>query len=339
MTKKVGAVLVAAFVAFVYLNNTSHLTDPVGAEPVLLAHRGVAQDFSREGLTGETCTAARMLPTPHEYLENTIPSMQAAFDYGADVVEFDVHRTTDDRFAVFHDWTVDCRTESSGVTREFALDSLQTLDIGYGYTADGGQTYPFRGRGVGLMPSMEEVLHTFPDRSFLIDVKGGDASEGALLADRLAELSPERQEQIMVYGGGVGVSVIRERLPRIRTIWRRRLKQCLIRYAALGWTGYVSSQCERSVVMVPANYAPWLWGWPDRFLQRMEAVGSRVFMIGDYQGEGFSQGFDDPKRLAKLPTDFSGGVWTDRIDLIGPAVGKEVPAVLSDSSNASERRP
>lgn len=40
--------------------------------------------------------------------------MQAAFDHGADVVEFDVHRTADDRFAVFHDWTIDCRTEYDG---------------------------------------------------------------------------------------------------------------------------------------------------------------------------------------------------------------------------------
>lgn len=338
MTKKRVVALLLVFVAFVYLNNTSHLADPIGNGPVLLAHRGLAQDFSREGLTGETCTAARMLPTPHAYLENTIPSMQAAFDYGADVVEFDVHPTTDNRFAVFHDWTVDCRTESSGVTRTFSLDSLQTLDIGYGYTADGGQTYPFRGRGVGMMPSMEDMLTAFPDRQFLIDVKGGDASEGALLADRLAVLPPERQQQLMVYGGGAGVSIIRERLPHVRTIWRRRLKQCLIRYMALGWAGYMPSACERSVITVPANYASWLWGWPNRFMQRMEAAGSRVFLIGDYHGEGFSQGFDDPARLTTLPATYSGGIWTDRIDLIGPAVGKATPAV-PDSATVLEQHP
>ena len=74
--------------------------------------------------------------------------------------------------------------------------------------------------------------------------------------------------------------------------------------------------------MVPANYAPWLWGWPNRFLQRMEAAGSHVFVIGDYAGEGYSQGVDDPGRLEELPAGFSGGIWTDRIDLIGPAVGR-----------------
>lgn len=52
----------------------------------------------------------------------------------------------------------------------------------------------------------------------------------------------------------------------------------------------------------------------------MESVESRVFLIGPYGGEGFSQGFDDPALVDELPSDFSGGIWTDRIDLIGPAV-------------------
>ncbi|MFC3523032.1 glycerophosphodiester phosphodiesterase family protein [Streptomonospora nanhaiensis] len=54
-----------------------------------------------------------MDPPEHPYLENTIAGMRAAFDAGADQVEFDVHRTADDRFAVFHDWEVDCRTEAA----------------------------------------------------------------------------------------------------------------------------------------------------------------------------------------------------------------------------------
>ena len=115
---KILAAALGVFAAFVYLNNTSWLADPIADRPFLVAHRALGQGFELEGLTGATCTASTMLPVRHGYLENTIPAMQAAFDYGADVVEFDVHRTVDGRFAVFHDWTVDCRTESNGVTRE-----------------------------------------------------------------------------------------------------------------------------------------------------------------------------------------------------------------------------
>jgi glycerophosphoryl diester phosphodiesterase len=317
--KHVTATLVI-LAALVYLNNTSHLAGPIGPGPILVAHRALGQDFDREGLTAQTCTATRMIPSGHEYLENTVLAMTAAFDYGADFVEFDVHRTTDDRFAVFHDWTVDCRTDGQGITREHTLEELQTLDIGFGYTADDGKTWPFRGQGVGLMPSLEQVLATFPERNFVIDVKSNDPEEGALLAKRLAVLAADRAGEIMVYGGARPVSVIRERLPHIRTLTRPGLKRCILRYIALGWSGYLPSDCERSMLVVPANVAPWLWGWPNRFLQRMDRVGTRVILIGDYRGDGFSQGFDDPERLAELPSDYSGGVWTDRIDRIGPAI-------------------
>jgi glycerophosphoryl diester phosphodiesterase len=74
--------------------------------------------------------------------------MRAAFNKGADMVEFDVQPTTDGQFAVFHDWTLNCRTNGAGVTRDHTMKELKALDVGYGYTADGGKTYPFRGKGV-----------------------------------------------------------------------------------------------------------------------------------------------------------------------------------------------
>jgi hypothetical protein len=35
------------------------------------------------------------------------------------------------------------------VTREHSIDELRQLDAGFGYTADHGRTFPFRGKGVG----------------------------------------------------------------------------------------------------------------------------------------------------------------------------------------------
>lgn len=92
-------------------------------------------------------------------------------------MEFDVHPTKDGQFAVFHDWTLECRTDVEGVTRDHTMEELKQLDIGYGYTADGGKTYPFRGKGVGLMPTLDEVLVAFPKQSFLIHIKSDDPLE------------------------------------------------------------------------------------------------------------------------------------------------------------------
>src|SRR5215813_10416440 len=184
----IGA-LVLLLAGFIYLNNANWLTSAPEGGPILLAHRGLAQTFDLDGVSNDTCTATRIHVPTHPYLENTIASMEAAFRASADIVEFDVHPTTDGHFAVFHDWTLDCRTDGKGVAREHSLAQLKALDVGYGYTADGGGTFPFRGKGVGLMPSLEEVLKAFSNRRFLIHIKSNDPHEGEQLASHLAMLS------------------------------------------------------------------------------------------------------------------------------------------------------
>ena len=146
--------------------------------------------------------------------------MRAGFAAGADIVELDVHPTTDGEFAVFHDWTLDCRTDGHGVTREHSMAYLKKLDIGHGYTADGGKTFPFRGKGIGLMPTLAEVLAAFPQARLLINVKSRDPSEGEKLAAVLNKLPAERRAQIMVYGGDEPVEIVRQRASDIRTISR-----------------------------------------------------------------------------------------------------------------------
>lgn len=44
---------------------------------LLLAHCGLAQTFSMDGITDESCTAERIHQPEHPYLENTILSMEA----------------------------------------------------------------------------------------------------------------------------------------------------------------------------------------------------------------------------------------------------------------------
>jgi glycerophosphoryl diester phosphodiesterase len=319
-----GLVILVAWFAFVFVNNTNLFVTRAPGQPVLLAHRGIAQRFDTRDLRGDTCTAARMLTPEHAFLENTIASMRAAFEAGADVVEIDVHPTTDGQFAVFHDWTLDCRTNGTGVTRERAMAELKSLDVGYGYTADGGRTFPFRGKGVGLMPSLDEVLTEFPGRDFLINVKSDDPREGVQLAARLSELPAERRSRLMAYGGDRPIAALHERLPDLRTLSRASIKRCLLSYIGFGWTGHVPPACRNALVLVPINVAPWLWGWPNRFLDRMEGAGSRVFVQGDYHG-GWSTGIDTPQDLARLPAGYSSGILTDEIEVIARAVKPAQP--------------
>lgn len=72
-----------------YLGNASAFVSPRRDSPGLLAHRGLHQTFSAEGVTNGTCTAARIDTPHHQYLENTIPAIKAAFELGAWAVEID----------------------------------------------------------------------------------------------------------------------------------------------------------------------------------------------------------------------------------------------------------
>jgi len=314
----VGLVIVIGL----FVANTNLFAPAMSGKPTLLAHRGVHQTFPPDGIENDTCTATRIRTPEHAFLENTIPSMQAAFAAGAGIVEFDIHPTTDGHFAVFHDWTVDCRTNGQGVTREKTLAELKALDIGYGYTADGGKTFPFRGQGVGLMPTLDEVLAAFPDKRLLINVKGRDPEEGRKLAARLSQLPEARRAQLAVYGGNEPVDALRAALPNMRAMSRKSFKNCLLTYIGVGWSGYVPSDCRGTMLLVPVNYAGILWGWPNRFLRRMHEAGTDVFLLGRYAGGEFSTGIDTATDVGQLPESYDGGIWTNRIQSIAPLVVK-----------------
>lgn len=294
--------------------------------PIVLAHRGVSQTFDAVGVTDATCTASRIYPPKHRVLENTIESIDASIKLGASVVEIDVHPTTDGEFAVFHDWTLECRTNGTGRTRDHSMSYLKSLDIGYGYTADHGKSFPFRGKAIGQMPSLKEVLVAFPQQPLLVNIKSKDPAEGERLAAYLAELPKARRELIAVYGAEEPIKAVRAQVPGILTMSRESLKSCLIGYLLVGWSGAIPKSCERTVVLVPINYSTWLWGWPATFIKRMEAAGSAVFVLGAYHS-GPSQGIDTVEELNKLPQEYKGGIWTNELELISSALSKNKSSV------------
>nr|WP_249116707.1 glycerophosphodiester phosphodiesterase family protein [Ciceribacter sp. L1K23] len=309
--------LVAAIgILALWIGNTSLFSSfPDYYQPRLIAHRGVHQIFDRSDLDNDTCTAERIYPPTHAYLENTLPSMAAAFEAGADVVELDVHLTPDEKFAVFHDWTLDCRTDLSGVTEETPFSELARADIGHGYTADGGKTFPLRGKGVGMMPDLGQVFAAFPDKKFLINFKSRRTEEGTALVAMLDADTAARQTVFGVYGGDEPTDAVTSAMPGIPGYTRTSAKDCLLGYLALGWSGHVPDACRGRLVPVPINFAPILWGWPERFQARMAAAGSEVILLGPYgAGDPGSAGIDTPEDWADVPKHFPGYVWTNRIE-------------------------
>ncbi len=300
-----------------WLNNTSLLVDTHGETNKWLAHRGVAQTFDIKAVQWDTDTSKIIYPPEHEYLENTIPSMRKAFELGADCVELDLHLTKDSQLAVFHDYTVEYRTGAPGNVSDYTMAELKQLDVGYGYTADGGKTYPFRSKGIGLMPEFKEVLSTFAGKDLLIHLKDdGVAAAAALWAD-IITLDPAQMAHLAFYGDNNAMDYLRGQSDELRVMSMSTLKDALIRYELLGWSGYVPDSMKHTELHIPAAYARFIWGWPAKFMQRMDAVETRVVLVnGD---GGWSEGFDDAEARKQIPENYTGYVWTNRIDRIGGA--------------------
>ncbi len=312
----IGLVVV---VAAIYAWNASWLAPKPAGDLRLIAHRGMHQNFDLAGVQNDTCTATRIRTPIVPEIENTLPAMAGAFAAGADVVELDVHPTTDGKFAVFHDWTLDCRTEGTGETRSHDMAYLKTLDVGYGYTADGGKSFPLRSTGVGMMPELSEVLAAMPDKRFIINFKSNEGREGDMLAAFVAA-HPEWQDAVWgAYGGDNPTLEAKAKLPALNAWSRKGLTACLLQYEGYGWTGIIPPPCRDTVLMVPINYAGWLWGWPNRFAQRMADAGTKIILIGPFAaGDAGTSGIDTPELAAQIPEGFPGYVWTNEITAVAP---------------------
>lgn len=115
--------------------------------------------------------------------ENTIESFQQALSLGADAVEFDVHATRDGVLIVLHDATLERTTNAAGAVNRSTAEELRRVDAGARFSTDGGRTYPYRGRGIGV-PTFDEVVETIRDIPMIIELKS--AATTALVRSAIA---------------------------------------------------------------------------------------------------------------------------------------------------------
>ena len=269
----------------------------------LLAHRGVYQRYSKLGLDNQTCTASRIETPTHRLLENTPQSIAAAIAAGANRIEIDVHLSLDGELMVFHDWTLDCRTEGNGETRQHTLAQLKQLDIGYGYTADGGQTFPFRGQFVGAMPTLAELLQQFPDTHFLLNQKDPSPQVTQTLIRLLTNRQHVDLNNVCLQSTEQRNAQFESAFPGQACTWpdKHALKRCYLDYLARPFSTRAPSSCANKTLIVPDwTSARLAWGWPGSFVERMHAVNSRVLIYTDnperaqhYRDLGFDGAFTD----------------------------------------------
>lgn len=201
--------------------------------------------------------------------ENTLPSFRHAVEVGAEAVELDLHCSRCGALVVIHDDTVERTTDGVGRVESMDLEELRGLDAGYRFTADGGESYPFRGEG-HTIPTFDEVLAEIPGLPVIAEIKSARA--GVALGNWLLE----RPEAGRILVGGFTRSHVDPAGRRAR--WRCAYAEELRGYVLLGKLGLAGLAVPRvDAAMVPERRRGVRIVTP-RFVRRAHADGLGVFV-------------------------------------------------------------
>jgi glycerophosphoryl diester phosphodiesterase len=318
--KPLGLGIAGVAVTLSLINASWIAPDPKG-KLILVARRGVGPPISPQALAEGGCTATRIAQPPEEalYIENSLPSLFRAMRLGADAIEVDVQRTRDGQAVLFRDETLECRTNGRGRVRDHDLASLKSLDIGFGYTADGGRTFPLRGRGIGGMATVEEALREVPTTRLIFNLPGGDPAVADALVAAFGRAGTKIDDRHGFHGDPAAVARLKALAPAAWTFAAGEAGACIGEYFKIGWTSFVPASCRGTTVVLPLDRQFSLWGWPNRFLARMAGADTKVMMVSR-QSRGSITGLETVEQIDDVPRDFRGYVWIEDFYAVGRAV-------------------
>lgn len=314
--RRIGFVLALAFLVLTFVN-ASWLADSPRGYVKLVAHRGLMQ-LPRPDAEGD-CKAQAIEPPIHDFIENTLPALAQAKRLGAQMIEIDPAPTADGRFVLFHEAALDCRTNGAGPVSAQTLEQLKALDAGYGYSPDGGKTFPLRGLGQGLIPSLEEAVATAGDTALLFNLRFADAGTAERFVATLKAAGRDPVERRDAFSGPeAALAPIRAAWPGVLAYSDEQVAACTRAYLWQGWLGLTPAACQGSMIAIPLNRQWAFAGWPNRLQARMEAAGAKVILIGPSADK--PRGLDLPEQVGEIPASFTGYVWVDDIWSVGPAL-------------------
>lgn len=149
-------------------------------------------------------------PASKNFPGNTILAMEEAFNAGADVLCLNIQYSKDKVIMAVSDMKIDNLCESEGSVSDFTLNELKMFDAGYRFADENGN-FVFRDKGLKFL-TMEEVLHSFPDKRFNITIMHNDS---ALVNDYAVLVKKYNAENRVLTSSmyGKNIKLVRKLLP------------------------------------------------------------------------------------------------------------------------------
>lgn len=306
-----GGFVVALALLILTITNASYIAPYPAGAPKQIAHRALAPELAAAA-TG-ACPSAQIEQPYHRHLPNTRASVLRADRMGGWLIEVDAQRTSDGDIVLLADSDLDCLTDGTGPVAGKTVDELQALDPGYGYSADGGASYPLRGKGAQI-PTLGEIARAIPAQArLMVHLAEADPAIADGVARALKAIGRDPQETgDAFYGSAPAIARIRELYPDAWAFTAQEARQCAAEYTTTGWLGIVPQSCEAGTMLIALDEQALLWGWPNRLIARMEAAGAKILIEGPGGGDsGEIAGITLPEQLTQIPSSFNGYVWTD----------------------------
>jgi glycerophosphoryl diester phosphodiesterase len=137
--------------------------------------------------------------------ENTMPAFQAAIDAGADYFELDVRTTSDGKFVIMHDNTLDRTTNGTGEVYKHTFDEIRALDAGAKFSP------AFAGTKV---PTLDEALDLAKGKiNVYVDTKYADPQQ---LIDTIVR--HDMQDHVVIYGNPFFLYEVHKIRPSLRVM-------------------------------------------------------------------------------------------------------------------------
>lgn len=226
--------------------------------------------------------------------ENTLASINLAWEQNADGVEIDIHLTKDNRVVAIHDATT---TRTSGVNlkiKETVSDELRNLDFGK------FKSEKFAGEKI---PFLEEVIATIPPTKILfVEIKCG---KEVLPYFKQIVIDSGKISQIVVIGFELSVvSACKSLIPEVPVYWlvTRSKNPSTNRYNPYNIDNLVRVALKNKLNGLDANCD----GLNKKFVQKAKSANLKVY----------AWTVNDPyeaMRLKKIGVD---GITTDKPDLM-----------------------
>ena len=198
--------------------------------------------------------------------ENTLYAFAGSISaYDCSIIETDVHLLSDGEVVVFHDDTLDRTTDGQGPICQFSWNEVRRLDAGYRFRFGDAGSFPFRGQGMGV-PRLVDVLRSFPDTRFNIELKGTDPRLAFAINDILRE--EQAVERVCIGSEYDGIAeILLELLPEGTHFFPRA---ALLTWVMSVMTGQVPDSFPYRVIDMPPRYqgieliTPDLVAWASR---------------------------------------------------------------------------